>query len=294
MYRLLASKVPTVMPPKSKQHRHVHSSLEKARNAKRRRVSDAEASGSSDFETRTAAEQVNDLDTLVTMSGEALDTDNEEVDPSFHLNLSIKSDKDYTDMMSPDGSVRLLAERNLQHKLSLTRKIFKPAVTVRDTMVEDPSRSRKTLLAAVKRRIQEKDRSDRLSKLEKLEKQVQMIASVEENEIEIWANTVQSLPAQQMRFVLNAAVDTLPHNTNLHLWGKDETFCEEWVSHLGRDDLVSLSLFICFQLSRHLGVGETKVAELSALVIGKSDKTVREWRKSFYEHDGEIQATSEG
>ena len=54
-----------------------------------------------------------------------------------------------------------------------------------------------------------------------------------------------------------------------------------------------LSLFLCFQLSRHLGVGETKAAELSALMIGKSDKTVREWRKSFYEHDGEIQDTSQ-
>ena len=35
-------------------------------------MSDAEASGSGKIETRTAAEQVDDLDTLVTMSGEAL------------------------------------------------------------------------------------------------------------------------------------------------------------------------------------------------------------------------------
>ena len=63
--------------------------------------------------------------------------------------------------MSPDGSVRLLAERNLQHELSLTRKIFKPAVTVHDTMVEDASQSRKGLSAAVKRRVQEKDSTDR-------------------------------------------------------------------------------------------------------------------------------------
>ena len=37
-------------------------------------MSDAEASGSGEIETRMAAEQVGDLDTLVTMSGEALDT----------------------------------------------------------------------------------------------------------------------------------------------------------------------------------------------------------------------------
>ena len=50
-----------------------------------------------------------------------------------------------------------------------------------------------------------------------------MIASVDGNEIEGWANTIQSLQSQQMRFVLNAAEDTLPHNANLHLWGKKET-----------------------------------------------------------------------
>ena len=77
----------------------------------------------------------------------------------------------------------------------------------------------------MKRRVQEKDSSDRLSQLEKVEKQGQMIASVEENEIEIWANTIQSLPAQQMQFVLNAAVGTLPHNANLHLWGKETDAC---------------------------------------------------------------------
>ena len=90
-------------------------------------------------------------------------------------------------------------------------------------MVEDPSRSRKSLSAAVKRVVQEEDGNDRLSKLKMLEKQGQMVSSVDENEIEVWANTIQSLPSQQMRFVLNAAVDTLSHNANLHLWGKKET-----------------------------------------------------------------------
>ena len=37
-------------------------------------MSNAEASGSGEIETRTAAEQVDDLDTLVTISGKALDT----------------------------------------------------------------------------------------------------------------------------------------------------------------------------------------------------------------------------
>ena len=53
-----------------------------------------------------------------------------------------------------------------------------------------------------------------------------------------------------------------------------ETFCEEWVSHLGKEDCVSLGVFLCFQLAKHLALGETKAAELAGVTIGKSDKTV--------------------
>ena len=126
-------------------------------------------------------------------------------------------------LMSPDGSVRLLAERNLQHELSMMRKKFKPAVTVRNVMVEDPSRSRKALSAAAKRKVQEEDDTERLAQLRKLEKQGQMVTSVDGDEAKAWANTIQSLPSQLMRFTLNAAMDTLPHNANLHLWGKKES-----------------------------------------------------------------------
>ena len=36
----------------------------------------------------------------------------------------------------------------------------------------------------------------------------------------IWSTVVQALPDEQMKFALNAAVDILPHNANLHLWKK--------------------------------------------------------------------------
>ena len=36
----------------------------------------------------------------------------------------------------------------------------------------------------------------------------------------IWSAVVQTLPDEQMKFALNAAVDILPHNANLHLWKK--------------------------------------------------------------------------
>ena len=35
---------------------------------------------------------------------------------------------------------------------------------------------------------------------------------------------------------------------------------------------VSLSLFLCFQLTKHLTLGETKAAVLAGMMVGKSDK----------------------
>ena len=46
-----------------------------------------------------------------------------------------------------------------------------------------------------------------------------------------------------------------------------ERFCEDWVAKFDRDDLVSLALFLYFQLTSHLNVGETKAAELVSIMI---------------------------
>lgn len=73
-----------------------------------------------------------------------------------------------------------------------------------------------------------------------------------------------------------------------------DSFCEDWVLQLDRDDRVSLGLFLCFQLTKHLDVGATKAAELAGLMVGKSDKTVRDWRKHFLENDGQIPDNQQG
>ena len=49
-----------------------------------------------------------------------------------------------------------------------------------------------------------------------------------------------------------------------------ETFCEDWVSHIDRDNCVSLGLFLCFQLAKHLGLAETKAAESHREGVGSS------------------------
>ena len=60
-----------------------------------------------------------------------------------------------------------------------------------------------------------------------------------------------------------------------------ETFCEEWVTHLDWEDRVSLGLFLSFQLTNLLGKGETEAAELAGLMVGKCEKTIRDWKSGW-------------
>ena len=162
------------MPPKPIKKRQMDQNLEKAREVKRRRESGEGASGSAEIEVRIGHgetdAQEGDLSALLTMSEDALDTDDEAVDPSVDLDTSMKSDID-------------------------------------------------------------------------------------------------------------------------HLV---ESFCEDWDTHLGRDERVFLGLFLTFQLTKQLNLGETKAAELAGLMIGKSDRTVREWKTHFLENNGEIPESKQG
>jgi hypothetical protein len=47
-----------------------------------------------------------------------------------------------------------------------------------------------------------------------------MARAWEENSTELWVKAVQALPPEPMKFALNASLDTLPTNANLHTWGK--------------------------------------------------------------------------
>ena len=67
-----------------------------------------------------------------------------------------------------------------------------------------------------------------------------------------------------------------------------DSFCENWEGQFERDDLVSLGLYLTFQLSNLLQKKETEVAEIAGIMIDKSDryesgkqsslKLVRSWR----------------
>ena len=162
--------VPGAMPLKKKRQKQLEQRLEKAREAKRIRTVDEGTSDSADTEVQSGAEpRESNLSGLLSMSDDALDTEDENADPCFDLDTSMKS---YVEHLA-------------------------------------------------------------------------------------------------------------------------ENFCEDWVSHLERDDWALLGLFLCFQLTKHLDLGDTKAAEIAGMMIGRSDKTVCEWRKQNLK-DGEIPESKQG
>lgn len=165
------------MPPKSRKRKAIEAKMKKAREVKRARQLAEEGSEESteagavrEIDEQAQIEQPSSLQDLIVMSDDALDTENEELDPTFDLDASMKSDSD-------------------------------------------------------------------------------------------------------------------------HLI---ETFCEDFVMQLDNDDRIGLGIFLYFHLTTLLKKGETEAAELSGMMIGKSEKTIREWRNHFFENDGEIPSSKQG
>ena len=121
-------------------------------------------------------------------------------------------------LTSCDSCIRHLADRGLKHELTLTRKRFRPATVVRDTLIANPDHNRKSLSKAAKATVTDEANKNLLDNLQSLVKQGHISRSTDSKSTSVWSETVQSLSGKQMIFSLNAAVDTLPHNANLYLW----------------------------------------------------------------------------
>ena len=83
------------MPPKSKRQRQIESSLEIAPDNKRScQLEEEDPSGSLSSVDRAKSE-LEGLTDLWNLSHNALDTKDEEIDPSFDLDSSMKSDREH-------------------------------------------------------------------------------------------------------------------------------------------------------------------------------------------------------
>ena len=123
-------------------------------------------------------------------------------------------------MSSRDPVVRHLASQQTLAEASAERQAFKPFQQVVEVMQVDPGATRKALVAQAKDRVAQVDASTRLEQCRSLAVQGQTVRQFEDRAAALWSQAVLTSPDHVMRFALNAVTDTLPHNANLHLWGK--------------------------------------------------------------------------
>ena len=74
---------------------------------------------------------------------------------------------------------------------------------------------------------------------------------------------------------------------------KLETFVEEWVISLERDDKIALGLFFTFNLKQAFNCTSTKAAEYAAMMMSKSEHTIRQWKSDFMDN-GKIPNNKQG
>lgn len=121
---------------------------------------------------------------------------------------------------SKDAGVRTAAHLCLMEERGKQRVLFRPASLVDDILSQAPSQSQQAVSRAAKTLIMDEEADKRHQQLCCLPTQGEMARQWEGKSPELWVKAVQTLPPEPMKFALNASLDTLPTNSNLHIWGK--------------------------------------------------------------------------
>ena len=111
-----------------------------------------------------------------------------------------------------------IAENGSLFEISVEWKKIWPADMVQQTMQDDLSWSRMTRAAAAKRWVSDEEET-RSCNFKNLPKQSHLIHSSSSNTATHWFSPFQN-PDELFKCILNTTHDMLPHNANLHLWGK--------------------------------------------------------------------------
>ena len=85
-----------------------------------------------------------------------------------------------------------------------------------------------------------------------------------------------------------------PENIPDDLNAMMENFCETWVHSLDQDTRTSLGLFLLFTFILVFQHSVIKAAEYAGMLVQRSDRTVRLWRKSFFDNGGEVPESQQG
>ena len=121
-------------------------------------------------------------------------------------------------LTSRDRITHQVACMTLDKESSQRRAQFKPVTYSRNIMAKKPGAHRRILLKHVKNTANVEDATSRRSQAEALPLQGQMLRANNLTADGIWAAAVSNLGSEAMKFALNAASDTLPHNSNLARW----------------------------------------------------------------------------
>lgn len=70
-------------------------------------------------------------------------------------------------------------------------------------------------------------------------------------------------------------------------------FSEQWKLSLDQEDTKALALFLCHILTSELKMSHSKAAEHTAKIIGRTDRTIRQWRSDLVTY-GEIRESRKG
>ena len=122
--------------------------------------------------------------------------------------------------MSHDPGVRKVASLRFLEEKKRLRKKFKPAAFVDSVFVLDPPLSRRAQTNAVKSLLAEEEQDQRHQSLCQLPVQGEMARAWDVSLPDLWVKAIQDLPPEPLKFILNASLNTLPTNSNLHRWGK--------------------------------------------------------------------------
>ena len=111
-----------------------------------------------------------------------------------------------------------MAKLQIEKEQNQQRAKFKPMPIVQEVMVADPGASKKTLMRRAKEAVKSAEIGECLEHSRSLPRQGELHRLMERDAATLWSETVQKLPPEAIKFALNAAQDTLPHNANLAIW----------------------------------------------------------------------------
>ncbi len=86
---------------------------------------------------------------------------------------------------------------------------------------------------------------------------------------------------------------TMPPSGNARPEDILRNFSEQWKLTLDQEDTKALALFLCHIFTSELKMSHSKAAEHTAKVIGRTDRTIRQWRSDLVTY-GEIKESRKG